>query len=53
MTVNIGQSEVTTGMVVSKSFMVEAKAVQNCGLQVVDVDRILDNVKSEVVRPAD
>ena len=47
--VNVGQSEVATGIAVCQFFVVEAHQSQNCGLQVVNVDGLLDSFEAEFV----
>lgn len=49
MAVHIGQAIVATGMVKCQAFVVEAQAVQPCGLQVVNVNRRFDHMESEFV----
>ena len=49
---DVGQAEVAAGVAVGEAFVVEAEQVQDRGLQVVDVDRVLDDVEAEVVGAA-
>src|SRR5260221_2615241 len=49
---NIGKAEVAPGMMERELFMIEAEQVQDRGLEVVNVDGILDDVKAELVRRA-
>ena len=46
---HVGQAEVAAGVAEGEAFVVEAEQVQDRGLQVVDVDRVLDDVEAEVV----
>lgn len=47
--VDIGESEVASGVAVSEFFVVEAEEVQHGGVEVVDVDAIFDGLESEFV----
>lgn len=40
-------------MAKSQLLVVQAKTVQDCGVQIVNVNSILDDVKAEVIRFAD
>ena len=46
---NIGQAEIAAGVAVGESLVVEAEQVQDRGVQVVDVDLVLDRVEAEFV----
>ena len=50
LTGHIGQPEVTAGITVGEAFVIDAQQVQNRGVQIVDVDSIMDGAKTEVVR---
>ena len=41
---HIGQPEVTPGISIGKSLVVQTQLVQNCGVQVVEVDFVLDGI---------
>ena len=47
--VDVGQAEVAAGVTVGQPRVVEAQAVQHRGVQVVDVDRLLDGAEAELV----
>ena len=46
---NVGQAEVAAGVAVGELLVVEAEQVQDRGVQVVDVDRVLDGLEAELV----
>ena len=46
---NVRQPEVAAGVAVGELLVVEAQEVQNRGVQVVDVDAVLDGLEAEVV----
>ena len=47
--VDVGQAEVAAGVAVGQPLVVEAEQVQDRGVQVVDVDLVLDGVVAVVV----
>ena len=47
--VDIGQPEVAAAVAISQTFVVESDQVQNRGVQVMDVDLVLGDVKAELV----
>jgi hypothetical protein len=51
--VHVGQAEVAAGVVVGQTLVVEAQAVQDRGLQVVDVNGPLGHVEAQFVRGAE
>ena len=46
----IGQAKVAAAVTESKSFVIQSHQVQDRGVQIVDMDRVLDSPKSKVVR---
>ena len=46
---HVGQAEVAAGVAVGEPGVVEAEQVQDRGVQVVDVDRLLDGLVAEFV----
>ncbi len=50
MPMDIRQAVVAACMTVGQSFMVQAHQVQNCGVKVVDVNRIATDVDAMIVR---
>ena len=46
---HVGQAEVAAGVAVGELFVVEAQQVQDRGVQVVDVDLVLDRLEAELV----
>ena len=48
-TMHVGQSEVAAGLMKGEPFVIQAEQVQDRGLQVMDVDRILGDVEAEFV----
>ena len=46
---DVGQAEVAAGEAVGERLVVEAEQVQDRGLEIVDVDRVLGDVEAEVV----
>ncbi len=49
---HVGQAEVAAGVAVGEAFVVEAHLVQQCGVEVVDVDSVLDGSRAEVIGAA-
>ena len=49
MTFDIRQSEIASLVSVSQFLVIEAEAVQYCGMEIVDVDLVLERVIAEVV----
>ena len=49
---HIRQAEISAGVVKRESLVIQPKTVHQRGLQVVDVDRILSDMESEVIRRA-
>ena len=49
MSVDIGEAEVTPGVVIRQTFMVEAQQVKDGGLKVMDVNLISGDVEAEVI----
>ena len=47
--VDIGQTEVTAGVAVGQSFVVETHEVQNRRVQVMNVHRVLDSLKTKFI----
>ena len=47
---HIRQPEIATGVMERESLVIQPKAVHQRSLQVIDVNRILRDVKSEIVR---
>ena len=47
--VHIGQTELAAGMKRRQSFMVQAQKMQDCCLQVVHMNRFIDNVESQLI----
>ena len=50
---NVGQPKIAALVAVGQPFVVEAQAMQNRRVEVVDVDRVLGDVVAEVVRLTD
>jgi hypothetical protein len=50
---NVGQPEVAPEMAVRQPLVVQAEAVEDGGLQIVDMHAILHNLQAEFVRLAD
>ena len=46
---HVGQAEVAAGVAVGELLVVEAQQVQDRGVQVVDVDLVLDGLEAELV----
>ena len=46
---DVGQTEVPARVAVGEAFVVEAEEVEDGGVQVVDVDFVLDGAEAEVV----
>ena len=46
---NVREPEVAAGVVVSELFVVDAELVKNCGVQIVEVNLLLDGVVAELV----
>src|SRR5206468_11545840 len=46
---HVGQTEVAAGVAVRQALVIEAEQVQHGGVQVVNVDRVLDRLKTELV----
>mgnify|MGYP001404403990 CR=1 FL=1 len=44
------ETEVEAGILVGEAFVVEAEQVQQCGVQVVDVDFVLDGSEAKLIR---
>ena len=49
---NVGQPEVTTAVVIGQFFVIEAKQVQHCGMQIMNVHPVLDCMVAKLVRCA-
>ena len=49
---HVGQSEIAAGVAVGEAFVVEAHQVQQRGVEIVDVDSVLDGSIAEVIRAA-
>lgn len=49
---NIGQSVVTARVTIGQTRMIDAEQVQDCGVEVVDVDTISRHCGSDLVRSA-
>ena len=49
LSVDVGQTEVAALVAVGHPFVVDAHLVQDCRVEIVDVDRVLGNVVAEVV----
>lgn len=49
MTMNVGESKVSTCKPISQLFMVKSKQMHNRSVQVVDVDSILNRVPSKLI----
>ena len=47
--VDVGQAEVAAGVAVGEFFVVEAEELEHGGVEVVDVDTVLDGLESEFV----
>jgi len=47
--VDVSQAKVTAAVAVSQAFVVQTHQVQNRGVQVVDVDFVLDDVEAELI----
>jgi len=47
--VNVGQTEVAAGIATGRALVIEAQEMQQRGVQVVDVDRVLDGPEAEFV----
>ena len=41
---DVGQAKVAAGIVISESLVIEPQEVQNCGVQVVNMDGVLDGI---------
>src|SRR4051794_38853743 len=50
---HVGEAEVPALVPIGQPLVIETEAVQDGGVQVMDMDLVLDNVKSEVIGPAD
>ena len=50
LTVNIGQTEVTSRIPVGQSFVIESQQVQNCRVQVMGARRLFHGLESEFIR---
>src|SRR5262245_65630377 len=50
--VHVGQPEVAAGVTVCELFVIEAQEVQDRGVQVVDVDAVLDRGEAKLVGAA-
>lgn len=46
---NIGETEVAAGIAISEFFVIESEQVENSGLQIVDMNGIVDHVEAEIV----
>lgn len=46
---DVGEAEISSGVVIGEAFVVEAEEVEDGGLEVVDVDFILGDVEAEVI----
>src|SRR5262245_18731019 len=46
---HVGQPEVATGMTIGERLVVETQEVENRGMQVVDVDLVLNGLEAELV----
>ena len=47
--VDVGQAEVSAGVAVGESFMVQAHEVQDCGVEIMNVDSVFDGSQSELI----
>ena len=47
--VDVGQAEVAAGVAVGEGLVVEAEEVEDRGVEVVDVDLVLDGLEAELV----
>ena len=45
----IGQTEITTSVAISQAFMIKPHEIQNCGVQVMDVDFVYGGVVAVIV----
>ena len=52
-TVNVGQSEWTTGVGKRQAFMIDPEKVKDRRLDVVDMNRTFDGVESKFIRPSE
>src|SRR5438045_662441 len=50
---DVRQPEIAAQIAISQPRVVQAKAVKNSGLQVVNVDGVFDHVQSQLIRLAD
>ena len=46
---HVGQSKLAAGMKRGQSFMVQAQKMQDCRLQVVHMNRFIDNIESQLI----
>src|SRR2546423_2077625 len=46
---DIGETKLASLIAVGQSFVIKAKAVQNCRLQIINMNRVLNHVESEVI----
>ena len=47
---DIGQTVVSTGMAIREAFVIEAHQMQDCGMEIVNVDDVFCNVDAVAVR---
>ena len=52
LTMNVSESEVSAGVPKRKSRVIDAKLVQDCGMQVMHVNSVFDGVHAELIRAA-
>jgi len=46
---NIGETEIPSGITIGQSLMVETQEVQDCGMEVMDMNSILDAPKTKLI----
>ena len=46
---HVGQTEIPSLISIGETFVVDAQLVENCGIQVVNVDRVFGDVIAEIV----
>ena len=49
MTMNVGESEISSGIAVGELFMIEAEKMQDGGVQIMDVNFLLHGGETELI----
>lgn len=47
---DVGQAIVSTGMTIRQAFVIEAHQMQDCGMEIVNMDDVFSNVDAVAVR---